>query len=433
MMTTEERNEASSERIYQNAMLLIQGKLYSEASDELARIPGYRDADEQKAVCDEKKQNAWKDAVYAEADKAAANANVRSQQKAIAIFQRISGYRDVDERIEQATRRIEEIRQKEKEDREEAIRAAREAERKAKLRKKRIIRIALITAAAAALCAVGVFLFRKYAVPEIRYRRAVAQIEAGEYDDAYRTLHGMAYKDSSEQVARIAKERLRDAEVGSTVLFGSYPQGHIRSDEKSPIEWIVLDRQGDSLLLISRYALDCLPFMPYSFYQDNVPATWETSLMREWLNDSFLQTAFDPGEVQMITRSKVWNDSADGSQDSRTTTDRVFLLSADEAVRYFSSDEARKCTATQFAIEYGAYRSSIGGTCIWWLRTPGDDSVIVPVVDPSADYAATRFGCIGTSGEIIRVGYNVLERGNAVRPVIRVNLAADEALPVPKK
>ncbi len=221
MMTTEERNEAASERIYQNAMLLIQGKLYSEASDELARIPGYRDADEQKAVCDEKKQNAWKDAVYAEADKAAANANVRSQQKAIAIFQRISGYRDVDERIEQATRRIEEIRQKEKEDREEAIRAAREAERKAKLRKKRIIRIALITAAAAALCAVGVFLFRKYAVPEIRYRRAVAQIEAGEYDDAYRTLHGMAYKDSSEHVARIAKERLRDAEVGSTALFGS--------------------------------------------------------------------------------------------------------------------------------------------------------------------------------------------------------------------
>ena len=88
--------DMDQERIYQNALLLIEGRLYAEAADELARIPGYKDADKQRLFCEEKKATAHLDRIYDEAHKAAGNMNVRSQEKAIQIFQKIPGYRDAD-------------------------------------------------------------------------------------------------------------------------------------------------------------------------------------------------------------------------------------------------------------------------------------------------------------------------------------------------
>ncbi|MBR0355877.1 MAG: hypothetical protein IJH54_00190, partial [Clostridia bacterium] len=131
------------ERIYQNALLLIEGELYGEAADEFARIPDYRDAALKKLECEEKKATARLDDIYEEGDRAAANRNVRSQEKAIRIFERIPGYRDADQRIEQAKRAIQEIIQKERLDREEAIRAAEEKEQQRKARVRRIVWIAV--------------------------------------------------------------------------------------------------------------------------------------------------------------------------------------------------------------------------------------------------------------------------------------------------
>ena len=51
-------------------------------------------------------------------------------------------------------------------------------------------------------------------------------------------------------------EALNNATVGSTVTFGNYEQG----DGQAPIEWVVLDRQEDRALLLSKYALDAKPF-----------------------------------------------------------------------------------------------------------------------------------------------------------------------------
>ena len=37
------------EQIYQNALLLMEGKLFAEAADQFARVPDYRDADRLRA------------------------------------------------------------------------------------------------------------------------------------------------------------------------------------------------------------------------------------------------------------------------------------------------------------------------------------------------------------------------------------------------
>ena len=41
----------ANERIYRNALLLIEGRLYTEAAAEFARIPDYRDAAKKKLEC----------------------------------------------------------------------------------------------------------------------------------------------------------------------------------------------------------------------------------------------------------------------------------------------------------------------------------------------------------------------------------------------
>ncbi len=52
------------------------------------------------------------------------------------------------------------------------------------------------------------------------------------------------------------------------------------------------------------------------------------------------------------------------------TKDRVFLLSIVEAEKYFSSDDARKCIATDYATARGVACNSYNYT-LWWLRSPG--------------------------------------------------------------
>ena len=89
--------DSDRERIYQNALLLMEGHLYEEAAQELGRIPDYRDAAKLRTECEQKKEAARLDDIYEEADKAAANRNVRSQEKAIRLFGTIPGWRDADQ------------------------------------------------------------------------------------------------------------------------------------------------------------------------------------------------------------------------------------------------------------------------------------------------------------------------------------------------
>ncbi|MBR6007397.1 MAG: hypothetical protein IK064_07180, partial [Clostridia bacterium] len=433
-MDRQETAAEANERIYRNALILYDGRLFTEAAAEFARIPDYKDAAEKKLECEQRALTSHLDDIYADADKAAANFNVRSQEKAIQIFQTIPGYRDADERIEQAKRMIEEITQKERTDREEAIRAAREAERKRKARNKRIIRSVITAVCIAAVCAVGAVLFMKFAVPAIRYDRSVKQIEAGQIDEAYRTLHCLNYRDSSDLVFDIAKDRLKDAEVGSVVLFGAYPQGRITSDKKDPIEWIVLERDGSRMLLISKYALDALPYMRYDYDPTNTEVSWQTSLLRDWLNGEFMSIAFDEGESRMLRRTVINDMLPDGSYGMKTA-DRVFLLSIGEAKTYFPDEEARKCTPTLYALGFGAYRSSVDGTCLWWLRNPADEAKIAEFLEDEASnvssFVIPRAACVGTAGEFVEVGHEILNRGYAVRPTVWVDIEPTSELQFP--
>ena len=198
--------------------------------------------------------------------------------------------------------------------------------------------------------------------------------------------------------------------AGDIFTFGSFEQDNKTANGKEPIEWLVLEHDGDRVLLVSRYALDC-----QQFYTSFTYTPWETSLLREWLNDSFLYTAFSDEELAMIPSVTV---KADKNPDynanpGNSTTDKVFLLSIPEVYRFFSTDEDRKCVPTDYAIAQGAWTGDeykVGGksTCWWWLRSPGLDS----------DFAAI----VHINGSVFPEGDYVDDNRNAVRPALWVSL-----------
>ena len=169
--------------------------------------------------------------------------------------------------------------------------------------------------------------------------------------------------------------------VGDHVWFGAYPQTALGTD-KTPIEWLVLDRDGDDVLLLSRYGLDCMP------YHDRLEATaWSKCSLRAWLNDEFFYNAFTFEERQGVLSAFVDNSAAQGcagwlTSGGRNTIDRVFLLSYAEASRYFGltysdGNASSRAAPTDYALTRGAYAAEDCTTGdgaragFWWLRSPG--------------------------------------------------------------
>ena len=225
-------------------------------------------------------------------------------------------------------------------------------------------------------------------VASSKYDKAMALIDSGNYEAAYILLNGLNYKDSNEKLDSIRPQYnqniINRAQVGDNVFFGSYEQDNNLANGKEDIEWIVLAREDEKVLLISKYALD---FQPYNEIYSDI--TWENCTLRVFLNNTFLNEAFCAEEENIILRTKV---TADYNPDylrspGNDTEDKVFLLSVREAKKYFGTDIGYQCQFTDYCFngrdknrsEYDYY-DEYEGTCFWWLRTPGcwwDDAAVV--------------------------------------------------------
>ena len=161
-------------------------------------------------------------------------------------------------------------------------------------------------------------------------------------------------------------------EEPETVLFGSYEQDGDAANGKEPIEWLVLARDGDKALLLSKYALDHQSFMP--FYEPvTEPFTWESCSLRQWLNSTFRNAAFSAEEQRRLLTTTVITapGGRKGSENPFTTEDRVFLLSDTEVYAYFSSEAATVTDYTAYALSEDPWagNATAPAPAIWWLRT----------------------------------------------------------------
>ena len=147
--------------------------------------------------------------------------------------------------------------------------------------------------------------------------------------------------------------------------------------------------------------------------------------MRSWLNKEFLSDAFNGEEQGTIITTTVDNSISQGhhgwgTKGGNNTRDKIFLLSNDEAKRYFLIEGniyyngVRTCRATAYAKAHGAIEKYTDLTntsnCEWLLRSPG-----------SLQHLGTYVAYDGYCPK----NQSADERGYAVRPALWVNLNSD--------
>ena len=425
---------------------------YKAAAEIFKTVPGFKDADSLVEKCLDNAETCRKDALYNSARSQMSQNTISCYESAIRMLESIPGWKDADEQIYACQKKIEELKAKQEADRLEAERKA-EAERLERERKEEEHRIAvekakkkakkvfIAIASVACVCAVFLILLKTVIIPKQKYNQAMELISSGDYDSAYELLEelgksediasnkydraikyidsgdykaaymlldGLSYKDSAEKLLRIKpqyyKFLLKNSKVGDIVYFGTYEQDNDTSNGKEDIEWLVLAKKGNRILVISDKALDR---QPYNSSRTRV--TWETCTLRKWLNNDFINAAFTAEErakIPTVTVSADKNPSYSTSP-GNNTTDKVFLLSITEVNKYFSSDSAWQCRGTAYCYAQGAYKAG-NGTCWWWLRSPG--------------YTQSSAANVYDGGDVNEIGNNVFLDNNAVRPAMWISI-----------
>lgn len=269
------------------------------------------------------------------------------------------------------------------------------------------------------------------------HARADALLEAGDADGAYALLAELTDEGSREKRMEIKRQQIRDTQEGKYFTLGRYEQDNKPGNGPEPIQWMVLARDGDRVLVISRYILDCV-----RYDEEYRRVTWETCTLRAWLNGEFLDSAFDADEQLLIPTTHVTADpnpdfAVDPGED---TEDKLFLLSIPEAEAYFHPDpyviplantgdfklvekvlakyEANPSTLYCKPTAYAAARGNIPrggafkGAADWWLRAPGMRASSAATADP--------YGLFDTWGHLVNCDGGTRLPG--VRPAMWIDL-----------
>lgn len=147
-------------------------------------------------------------------------------------------------------------------------------------------------------------------------------------DEGKKTESTTSIVETTAEVTTIGEVKDRE-----TRQFGTY--------EGKPIEWIVLDSKDGKTLLLSKNVL-CRGIYQEEF---QLLTTWEKCTIRTWLNGGFLNMAFAADEQEKILLTSIiteeYADYEGNMIGGNPTEDKVFLLSEEEAKKYFLSDTDR--------------------------------------------------------------------------------------------
>ncbi len=321
---------------------------------------------------------------------------------------------------------------------------------KGKNKKKIKLIVALAAAAVVLLAGVGAAAYY-YLIPLSKYNKAVDMInnkqfdegmaileELGEFSDApeqYKTglyvkaLNYLAnndfenskaildelgeFKDAPELIDSIGARRvtleiknIAAASVGDVVTFGKFETDGNEGNGEEELRWLVLNNRDDLVTLITEQSIAA---MRYHFNADDT--NWADCSLRAWLNGTFYTSAFELSEADFICKNYITTPTNPDfpSPSGDATVDKVYLLSLNEALHYFSNLNDRKltCTPASYPDTYTDYNDN----CCWWLRTPGARLQSAVGVD--------------ANGQVMTVGYDCYRNEQiGVRPVIVVDISA---------
>lgn len=213
--------------------------------------------------------------------------------------------------------------------------------------------------------------FGSYPQTELIGNELTSEITEASYDengDAW--VKGTKYR-------RISKSDTNDEDY-----FGARNYRYFKWER---IKWRVLKNDGLSLFVVADRGLDCK-----NYNEDRQSVTWQECTLRQWLNDTFYETAFSMGEQKDILAKTVVNKDSMlyGTNGGYDTKDKVFLLSIDEAKNY-KYNFCMGAENTNDPVEPSDYAHIMGANpykgwrnddCWWWLRSPGDSTFAAAIV-----------------------------------------------------
>lgn len=253
-----------------------------------------------------------------------------------------------------------------------------------------------------------------------QYDYGIALLESGEFEKAYDVFLGLGeYHDSASKAEEALFcrniEELKACKVGDYVRFGTFQKGAdvaglggevqwVVQDIDSTarrvdMEWLVLDIQEGKALLISKDVLYLQSYYDSRYVKGDLPKGWpggnayEFSTIRSYLNEGFLDYAFSPKEQRLIDWDEVepHENPEYATSQGRRFYDKVFLLSVEEANKYFSTDAQRQVKVCPDIIVDSNVRFHYSQTIdndnntTWWLRTMGENIGSPVYVDFSGD------------------------------------------------
>ena len=338
---------------------------FKEAANTFKSISGFQYADALAEKCLELAETARKNSIYNSAVSNQKNDYQATLERAIELFECIPDWKDSAERASACRARIDELKAEDERRRikreESAMQMRMEAEKRAHRTKK----IAVIVLAIAAVCIICFLIVKMLIIPHVKYNTAEKLLASSDYKGAYNTFHELGhYKDSAEQLKKIQSD-FNVLENGYSVLLGSYEQDNNASNGAEDIEWQILKRQENELLVISKYILDCQPYNTSA--DENI--NWKYCTLRKWLNEDFYNSAFTNEEKEKI--QPVTTEHATYSLSDNDVVDHIFLLNTYEAETYFSTKQERRAEATAYANLHGEAKKASVGKCRWWLRSIG--------------------------------------------------------------
>ena len=209
-------------------------------------------------------------------------------------------------------------------------------------------------------------------------------------------------------------EKIEALQINDTLEFGNFEQDGDENNGKEPVNWIVLDKQQDKILVISEKVLDLRKYNSEQIKN----TTWEVSTLREWLNSEFLDACFTKDEQMKIPSTFITGETSNKKSSHNPTYDKVFILSLLEAEKYFTDDTLKISTLTKYAeSKKSDYYFSASDNVGYYLRTLMIDSPYVAFSVNSKGEFGTTVTRTSFSVTTNRVQRNV-ELGYGVRPAI---------------
>lgn len=131
------------------------------------------------------------------------------------------------------------------------------------------------------------------------------------------------------------------------IEYGKYYINENEYGKCENIKWIVVEKNDNSVLLLSKYSLDVIA---YDKKDDN--AKWGDSELRKFLNEEFYETTFsnyEKNNILPIERYIKYNDEFE------TMNDKVSLLSISDIEKLKIKNNILECRGTKYAIYKGLY------------------------------------------------------------------------------